>query len=105
MATGLQNTTRSPVAILPAPAATSADRPSSPSPRPAGEARSATRTATIPACPGNSRPAFPQGPGLTTGGAAARRGAATLAGGAEGMSEWPGNEAPWLVRIIDNPHC
>ncbi len=32
-------------------------------------------------------------------------GAGPLTGGTAGMSEWLGNEAPWLVWIIDNPHC
>src|ERR1019366_6223813 len=41
-------TTTSPLRIFPAPAATSADRPSLPRPGPAGEARSAALTATRP---------------------------------------------------------
>jgi hypothetical protein len=114
MATGLQNTTRSPPRIVPASAAISADRPSFPGPRPAGQARSATRTATIPALPSNSRPASSPGAVVTSGVAAGRTGAAsraalacagTLAGSAAGMSKSPGNEAPWLVRILSNPHC
>ncbi|MGO9501286.1 MAG: hypothetical protein ACLPUO_06860 [Streptosporangiaceae bacterium] len=52
-----KKTTRSPEQILPAPAATSAGRPSLPSPCPAGEIRSWTRTATIPAPPGSSKTA------------------------------------------------
>ena len=66
-ATGLQNTTTSPVRIFPAPATTSAERPLLLSPGPAGHATSATRTATIPACQGRPGAASPAQAGVTSG--------------------------------------
>ena len=80
-ATGLRNTTRSPVAIRPARATVSAVRPSFPSSGPAGEHKSAARTATVPARPSSSRPTSPAGPSAEEAGT--------------GMRDWPGSEAPW----------
>ncbi len=57
MATGFKKTTASPARIFPALATVSAVRPSLPSHGPAGEDRSATRTATMPASPSSRRPA------------------------------------------------
>ena len=62
-----------------------------------------TLTATMPARPG--RPTAPPPPSpaaqVRSGGAVAL--AAELEDSMAGMSQWRGNEAPWLVRILTNP--
>ena len=74
-----------------------------PIPRQAGEARSATRTATMPARP--SSPAASSGRGRGRAGMpAARQRRRRQEDDTAGMSQWRGNEAPWLVEILSNPH-
>jgi hypothetical protein len=86
-ATGLRNTTRSPVAIRPGRATVSAVRPSFPSRGPAAGRKSAARIATMPAWPGSSRPVAAAGP---------------PAGEASpDMRGRPGSAVPWLARIFD----